>query len=146
MSNGYKIDFTTNTLIMNYKFAAAAKKFSSAEYNTIKDIQADFPNINIITKAGRKITTPRPNKRLTYANMESYIKAHENADELLMMFNKTKQLSKILKSPYKYVCDWFVAQFPDYTTLKPDLNSKTSISPIKILDTKKYAAKEDVAV
>lgn len=145
MSNGYKIDFTTNTLIMNYKFAAAAKNFGSAEYNIIKDIQADFPNINIITKAGRKITTSRPNKRLTYVNMENYIKAYDNAEELMLMFNKTKDLSKVLKSPYKYVRDWFVAQFPDYDKLQNDLNNKASICPIKILDTEKYATKEGIA-
>ena len=38
----------------------------------------------------------------------------DNSEELLTMFSKVKKMSKPLASPYKYVSDWFEAQFPDF--------------------------------
>ena len=33
---GYKIDFTTNTITMNYTFAAAAEQYGTPEYSGTK--------------------------------------------------------------------------------------------------------------
>ena len=42
-------------------------------------------------------------------------------DDLLSEFETVKAQSKAATSPYKYVCDWFINQFPNYrTTLKSD--------------------------
>jgi len=35
--NGYKILFATNTVIMNYKFAAAAAEYGTKEYKIMND-------------------------------------------------------------------------------------------------------------
>ena len=142
---GYKIDFAANTLTMNYKFAAAAKQYGSAEYNLIKQIQADFPTISIITRVGRNITTPRPTKRMTYSNMEKYINAYENADELLNMFEMVKKMSAPLKSPYKYVHDWFVMQFPNYKEAPKLMETKLHIIPIAAPNLNNYEMKDDTA-
>lgn len=120
--NGYKINFATNTITMNYKFAAATEQYGTNEYNLIKGILADFPTMKRIVKAGREITTPRPYKRLTYANMGKYISAFANSDELLEIFETVKTLSAPLKSPYKYVRTWFELQFPEYKNI-PDLKN-----------------------
>lgn len=127
---GYKIDFTTNTIVMNYKFAAASKKYGTPEYKLLKDILADFPTMKTVVKAGREIKTARPNKRLTYANMEKHISAYTNADELHSIFETVKTLSKPLASPYKYVSDWFVAQFPNYKEIPAFKNGKLYVLPI----------------
>ena len=37
--NGYKILFATNTVIMNYKFAAAAAEYGTKEYKIMKGIE-----------------------------------------------------------------------------------------------------------
>ena len=42
---GYEIDFTTNTLYLNYKFANAAKDVFSKEYEIYQKICNDFQNI-----------------------------------------------------------------------------------------------------
>ena len=83
---GYEIDFATNTLYMNYKFANAAKDVFSKEYEIYQKICNDFQNIKVIVRAGRKTKTCNANKRLTYANMESYIKVQDNADELMAVY------------------------------------------------------------
>lgn len=115
---GYKIDFATNTLYMNYKFASAATKFGTDEYNRLQDIRKDFPNIKIVTRAGRKVKTCNVNKRLTYANMETYISVQNNADELMCAFVIAKEESKCEPSPYAFVRNWFIKQFPDYQESK----------------------------
>lgn len=139
---GYKIDFTTNTIVMNYKFAAASKEYGTPEYKLVKDILADFPTMKTVVKAGREIKSARPNKRLTYANMEKHISAYANADELQLIFETVKTLSKPLSSPYKYVSDWFVAQFPNYKELPVFENGKMHVLPIPAPETKKYDFKQ----
>ena len=115
---GYKIDFASNTLYMNYKFAEAANIPTSDEYKLIKSIREDFPNIRIITRAGRNAKTCNANKRLTYANMENYIRVQDSADELMAAFAIVKEESKCEASPYAFVRNWFVAQFPNYQKCK----------------------------
>lgn len=111
---GYKILFNENTVIMNYKFAAAAAKYGTKQNRIIRNIRHDFPNMHEVVVSGREQSSAKTNHRLTYANMEQYIRVHENADELLCVFETVKAASAALASPYKYVCDWFKAQFPDY--------------------------------
>ena len=111
---GYRIDFEHGTLVMNFKFAEAVRTdFGSPEYKRYKAILADFPTLKPVAEAGRKITTTRPNKRLTYKNMEKHISGYPNSEELLAAFETVKISSKAVASPYKYVADWFRTQFPD---------------------------------
>ena len=115
---GYEIDFTTNTLFMKYKFAEASTQYGTPEYKLLQNIKNDLPNIKIVKRAGRKTKTCNANKRLTYANMESYIKVQDNADELMAAFVIAKEESKNKPSPYAFVRDWFVKQFPNYQECK----------------------------
>ena len=88
-TRGYKINFATNTLTLNYKFADAAfNDYGSPEYERMKAILTDFPQLKVVVEAGRKITTTRETKRLTYKNMEAYMEQFDNSDELLNMFFK----------------------------------------------------------
>lgn len=67
--SGYRIDFTTGTLIMNYKFYAASQQYGSPEYKLVKSITKDFPNLTVSVQAGREVTTANKNKRMTYKNI-----------------------------------------------------------------------------
>ena len=111
---GYKILFNENTVIMNKKFAAAAAKYGTKENKLLKNIRNDFPGMDEVVVSGREQTTARANHRLKYENMERHIRAYENAEELLEVFKTVKTMSAPLASPYKYVADWFKAQFPNY--------------------------------
>ena len=99
---------------MNKKFAAAAAKYGTRENILLKNIRTDFPGMDEVIVSGREQTTARANHRLTYPNMEKYIRVYENADELMEVFETVKTMSAPLASPYKYVADWFMAQFPNY--------------------------------
>ena len=110
---GYRIDFTTNTVYVDKRFTAAATRdFLSPEAKRLRDIQEAFPQITVITKAGREIKTARPTKRLSYKNIEEYIRATE--PERMDEFERVKEQSAPQKSPYKYVREWFEGTFPDY--------------------------------
>ena len=142
---GYKLDFATNTLTVNYKFHRAMSDFGSPEYLRYKEILNDFPQLRVIVKAGRTITTTRPTKRLTYENMDSYIGCYENCDELRTAFAIVQQKSKLLASPYKYVRDWFEAQFPDYRNAIDSGTEQSAVLLVAIPDLTKYKAKETAA-
>ncbi len=128
--SGYKIDYTTNTLIMNYKFAAAANEFGTPEYKMVRNILTDYPNFTTVIQAGRDVKSPSKSKRLTYENMEKHISVYDNAAELLDVFETVKAASKAVASPYKYVADWFTQQFPNYKTAPVFQEGKLVALPI----------------
>ena len=139
--NGYKILFNSNTVIMNYKFAMAAAKYGTAENKLIKSIRDDFPGMKEVIVSGHEKKNARPNSRLTYANMEKHISVYENADELMEVFKSVKALSATVASPYKYVCDWFVKQFPDYKKAPEFKDGKLTVVPAEAPDIIEYKAK-----
>ena len=138
---GYKILFGENTVIMNYKFAAAAAKYGTKENRIIRNIRHDFPDLAEVVVSGRICDSARPNHRLTYENMEKYIQVHENADELLEVFTTVKAASLALASPYKYVCDWFKAQFPNYKQAPVFKDGGLTIEPAKVPNIVEYKKK-----
>ena len=140
---GYKIDYASNTVYVNHKFYAEAQRnFFSPEAEMLRNIKEAFPSMKIVEKAGKNITTPRPTKRLTYENMEKHIKAYDNADELLARFETVKNASAVVKSPYKYVRDWFEAQFPNYNSPADFNNDKLHIIPVVAPKIEDYSPKE----
>ena len=139
--NGYKVLFATNTVVMSYKFSAAAAEYGTKEYKIMKGIRRDFPGMAEITVSGREKKTPHPNTRLTYENMEIHINAYENANDLLEVFETVKALSKVCASPYKYVHDWFVAQFPNYKSTPIFQDNKLTVIPVPEPPVKEYQKK-----
>ena len=140
--SGYKINFVTNTLTMNYKFNAASQEYGTEENKLVKEILNAFPSLSVVVKAGREVKTPNKNKRLTYANMKKHIAAYENSAELLDVFDTVEALSKSAASPYKFVSDWFVAQFPDYNKAPAFKDGKLIAAPVKIPNIKDYKIKK----
>lgn len=139
---GYKIDFTSNRVVLNYKFAEAANDYGSPEYERLKAIKADFPGIVVVIEAGRKVTTTNRTKRLSYENMKEHIDQYENSEELIEMFEKAKKLSKPLASPYKYVRDWFEAQFENYKEVPKFENGKLYVIPVDVPNVEGYEEKK----
>ena len=139
--NGYKIYFNENMVVMNYEFAELAGQYGTREYKIMKGIRRDFPGMAEITVSGREKKSTHPNTRLTYENMEIHINAYENANDLLEVFETVKALSKVCASPYKYVRDWFEAQFPDYKTVPIFQDNKLTVIPLPAPSVKEYKRK-----
>ena len=138
---GYKILFDTNTVIMNKKFAAAAAKYGTLENTTIRNIRNDFPGMKEVVVSGRECDKAKPNHRLTYDHMEQYMEVYENAEELKAVFETVKATSVVLASPYKYVSDWFKAQFPNYDKPVVFKDNKLTVAPKKAPNIIEYKMK-----
>ena len=52
-TKGYKIDFTNNTLVMNYKFHSASQEYGTPENKLVKKILKDFPRYQLVTVRGK---------------------------------------------------------------------------------------------
>ena len=115
-NNTYKIDFVNNTLTMSKAFEEALNNPASEEYKLF------LQGLTIIRKTRRAPKKARPTKNLTYKHMEQYMSVFQNADELLAQFKVVKKCSQQQPSPYKFVLDWFKAQFPKYKEL-PDFGN-----------------------
>ena len=112
-------------------FEKQARIFGTPEYREWRAYRQDFPSAQMVTKTIKKNTSkrtykkPRPTKNLTYKHMEQYMSVFQNADKLLAQFEVVKECSKQQPSPYKFVRDWFEAQFPKYRE-QPDFSPNAS--------------------
>ena len=97
----------------------------------MKSIRKDFPGMAEVIVSGRECDKAKTNSRLTYENMEKHIRAYDNAEELLDVFETVKALSLATSSPYKYVCDWFKIQFPNYKKAPVFKDGKLTAAPVE---------------
>lgn len=125
----YRVDFTKMTLTMTADFADNAYDPTTEEYKILTRLKKDFPNLRIVRKTHRSPKTANPAKGLTYERMEKYIRLHENADELLDLFQKVQSAGR----GYPYVKAWFVKQFPNYNDIPNFINGKLRIvEPVEV--------------
>lgn len=99
-------------------FAKKAIIFGTEEYKLWKAYRVDFPAAKMVTKSIKKNPTKKTYKNLTYTNMELFFKQQPNSKELLVEFEKQKELSKIQENPYRAVLAWFLKKFPNYDEYK----------------------------
>lgn len=105
----YNYNVMNNTLTVSEKFLKNAGKYNSAEYNVVKALRADNPNMQIVMEKKQKSAQ----KNLTFKQMEGFIR--EVDMDVLPLFAKVKAIAKVQSSPYHYVKTWFEHQFPNYT-------------------------------
>lgn len=136
---GYKIDLAKNTLTLNYKYNRLASEYGSPEYENVHKILGDNPGMMLLVESGRKAKTPHHSRRLTYKNMERYIKAQDNAEELMTTFALVKEESKKEKSPYAFVRSWFRVQFGDLHDLRVFIAQQDGTTTMKKVPNPKAA-------
>ena len=112
--------FVNDTQVMVTKeFAKNARIFGTAEYKLWKEIRLDCPNAEMITKTIKRNPSKKVDTRnMTYANMEAFINAQDNAKELLVEMKKQIAMSKVQTNPYRYVLAWFLQNFEKYDSYK----------------------------
>lgn len=111
-NNTYKIDYTTNTMTITKAFERAANNPYSEEYELLRKIKTDFPNMKIVRKTSAARRHSSPYKGLTYDAMERYIRA--NRADLMGEFETVKSVAAIMPNSYLYVRNWFVERFPEW--------------------------------
>ena len=108
-----------NTVLVTKAFAKQARIFGTPEYKEWKEIKADLPNAQMVTKKIKKNPDKKTNRNKTYKNMELFIKQQKNAEELLKEFERQKKLSKIMPYPYAAVLEWFENTFKNPDEYQP---------------------------
>ena len=107
--DNYYFDYNTNTLYVTKAFDKKASQYNSAECNIIMSLRQMFSNVTIQIAEASKAKS----NALSYDLMLKYIVRMPNALDLLKEYENVRLMSKCQKSPYKYVCKWFEAKFPN---------------------------------
>ena len=114
-----KINSRTQVIEMTKKFAKAAARFGSEEYNQLQQARRDYPNFKVVTISRKAPTQKDSYKGLTYSYMEAYIKAHDDAQQSIMAeYEMLRGLSDEAKEALTEACsylqmkEWFLKKFP----------------------------------
>jgi hypothetical protein len=123
--NPYKIDFTTKTLTITKAFSDASADPNSEEYAILTQFQKDIRGLKIVRKthktptkyhnASGETTSRNQFKNLTYENMERFMNALPQREELMEVYTFLRYDAGFIQTnAYKTVRDWFMAQFPKF--------------------------------
>ena len=112
----YSFDHITNTLTVTAAFLKKAGILNSPEYKTIMEFKANHEGLKI-EKADAAKKTGKHHIKLV--QMVKYIQFLDrlNGTNVYAQYLTVKELSRIQRSPYKYVEDWFLRTFPNFETV-----------------------------
>ena len=126
MCKSHSIDHINQKVYLTASFLRAASRLGTPEYNELLALRRELPDYEFKKAEVNRKKTTNKNKNLTYANMREHIKAvygeTQKADEMLKTMERVEALSRIQANPYKYVHDWFVNEFPNYTSAATQYN------------------------
>ncbi len=101
----FNADYTVATV--SKSFMKKAHIYGTKEFDELRKVLADFPEISIKEREIKKNPDKESYKNLTYDNMIAYMKELDNADKLVNEFNRQKRMAVIAKNPYRFVLNWF---------------------------------------
>ncbi len=101
----FNADYTVATV--SKSFMKKAHIYGTKEFDELRKVLADFPQISIKEREIKKNPDKESYKNLTYENMIAYMKELDNADLLINEFNRQKRMAVIAKNPYRFVLNWF---------------------------------------
>lgn len=108
-----------NHVLVTKEFAKNARIFGSAEYKIWREIRMDCPDAEMVTKTIRKNPDKKTStKNMTYERMAMYIREQDNAQVLMVEFQKQIAKSKVQTNPYRCVLAWFKQEFEGYDSYK----------------------------
>lgn len=119
-NNGYKIDYTTNTITVTKKFMEEAGVIGTSAFSTMKELRQMGMTIAV------KEIAPRKNNKITYAQMVQYISCVENSTLYMAQFNAIREEAKSKNNPYNRVLEWFNQTFPCFYDM-PEFNAKNEV-------------------
>ena len=112
------INFKKHTIEMTKKFAAAAAKFGTQEYNDLQEARRHYPSYKVVTIAHK--TGKSSFKGLNYEYMKSYIEKHDDENKTIMatfdtLTGKSEEAKEMRMNSASYieVKKWFLKQFPE---------------------------------
>ena len=116
------IDDTTAQVTKAFMKQAAI--FGTDEFKLWREYKKEFPGAKMVTKSITKNPNQKTRRNMTFANMETFINTRTDAKDLMDEFETVKKRSKIQKSPYQYVLEWFETKFEGYDDLEAFMKEK----------------------
>lgn len=114
MKTELRIDYNTNTLIMNCAFAKAAARVGSKEYEKLKNVRKENPEIKLSIRTIKRNPNKECYRGLTYKYMESYIESHDDdANSIMKKYKELRVLAECHSIRYPNIKAWFLNQFPE---------------------------------
>ena len=93
-------------------FQKNASIFGTEEFKLWREYLTYFPNAKMVTKTIKpNVNKVNITKHMTYENMAAYIRAQDDAEEVMKEFKKEIQLSKVKANPYRAVLAWFKQKY-----------------------------------
>ena len=122
--NEYKVDVVAETITLTKKFAKAAGVLGTREFNTFKQLRADYPDYAVQVREIAKKENKTSYANLTYDFMKTYIRTIEGeTSENLVNLEKVIELSKGQAGHYAYVKTWFLEHYPNYQDVLATMNA-----------------------
>ena len=113
-----------NTARVTKSFMKQAAIFGTDEFKLWREYKKEFPDAKMTTKSITKNPNQKTRRNKTFENMKTFINTQPDAENLLKEFDAVKQRSKIQKSPYQYVLEWFETKFKGYDDLDAFMKEK----------------------
>ena len=122
--NEYKVDVVAETITLTKKFAKAAGVLGTREFNTFKQLRADYPDYTVQVREIAKKENKVSYANLTYDFMKTFIGMVEGeASENIGNLAKVIELSKGQPGHYAYVKTWFLERYPKYQDVLATMNA-----------------------
>lgn len=122
--NEYKVDVVAGTITLTKRFAKAAGVLGTREFNTFKQLRADYPDYAVQVREIAKKENKTSYANLTYDFMKTYIRTIEGeTSENLVNLEKVIELSKGQAGRYAYVKTWFLGRYPKYQDVLATMNA-----------------------
>ena len=121
--NEYKVDVVAGTITLTKRFAKAAGVLGTREFNTFKQLRADYPDYAVQVREIAKKENKTSYANLTYGFMKTYIRTIEGeTSENLVNLENVIELSKGQAGCYAYVKTWFLGRYPKYQDVLTTMN------------------------
>ena len=126
MTTNININNKNNTIEITKKFAVAAKRFGSPEYDDLQSVRRDYPKYRIEVKTTSKKTDSF--KGLTFNYMKNYIQKHDD-EEMLKEFyvlcgkNEDGSMQEFAAAAtYGEIKKWFLDHHKELTDQRNKIN------------------------
>ena len=128
MTNSLTINERNRTIEMTKKFANAAKRYGSREYEDLQNARRDYPRYKVVTRTPKRKKDSF--KGLNLAYMEKYIKEHEKDNAAILtdfykLCGKDKNGNKLELEKaecYGKIKEWFLKQYPVFKNYREDID------------------------
>ena len=125
MKNSIMLNHETKSIVITKEFAKHASIYNSPEYKELLDIKNDFNDYQIVVRSAPK--RKRGINDISLADMEAYIKKHDDEKESIMTAFKSmvneKAGENLKRTSFFAIKKWFFDQYPK---LKPANGSEAA--------------------